>query len=101
MLERIYIKRRRSSPNQAVFDPDAPLPDPEALVLKIERTVESCRFLDHLQVTDAFFARVLGRALREGYYSQQEVTESMAKLRVLVERRVRVLNLFERSQRQS
>lgn len=93
MFERIYLKRNRNEDNSQVFNPNAPFPNPDALVLKIERTVDSCRFVEHLNVTDAFFAGVLQRALREGYYSQDEVTESMAKLRALIDRRCRALHV--------
>jgi hypothetical protein len=92
MFERIYIPKKIKNDNQAVFDPDAPFPHPDKLVLKIERTVDSCRFVEHLNVTTNFFSNVLSRALREGYYSEDEVTQSLAKLRALVDRRYRALN---------
>jgi hypothetical protein len=91
MFERIYVKRTKKPQSSTVFDPNAPFPDPDNLVLKIERTVESCRFVEHLNVTDSFFSGVLGRALREGYYNPDEVTGSMAKLRALIDRRYRVI----------
>ena len=92
MIEKFYVKRTKGQQSHTVFRPGAPFPAPDHLVIKIERTVESCRLIEHLTVTDRFFATVLQRALREGYYSQREVTESMSKLRALIDRRYRILS---------
>ncbi len=77
--------------SRSAFQPSSGFPEPQELVLKIETIVESCRLIEHLEVTRRFFSEVLQRANRVGYYDPTEAEQTSIKLRALLERKERLL----------